>query len=109
MQIRVTQDGAVTLRSSTVFPNGKTLELSFVGTRASEAFGLKDVVKFERVPLEGQEAPQAAGYYPIVLLVGASVKGMRLTGGERGRVTTHRTHRTRQIFLFKCVLPFAGI
>lgn len=106
----MTQDGAVTLRSSTVFPNGKTLELSFVGTRVSEAFGLKDVVKFERVPLEGQgqEAPQAAGYYPIVLLVGARVKRRRLTGGERGRVTTHRSRRTRQIFLFQRVLPFAG-
>lgn len=50
-----------------MFPNGKTLELSFVGARVSEAFGLKDVVKFERVPLDGEEAAPP-GYYPIVLL-----------------------------------------
>lgn len=67
-QVGVTPDGAaVTLRTSTVFPNGKTLELSFVGTRTAEAFGLKDVVRFERVPLEG-EAKVPAGYYPIVLV-----------------------------------------
>lgn len=63
----MTPDGAVTLRSSMTFPSGKTLELAFVGTREAEAYGLKHVVQFVRVPLEGEAPPPEC--YPVVLLV----------------------------------------
>ena len=66
-QVKITPQGTITLRSSTTFPDGKVLELSFVGERVQEAFGLKDVVKFERVANKGEEA-KPKGYYPIVLL-----------------------------------------
>ena len=67
-QIRVADDGTVSLRSKTTFPGGKVLELAFAGERVDEAFGLKNVVKFVRTPLE-REAEPVEGYYPIVLLV----------------------------------------
>jgi hypothetical protein len=70
---------AVFLKSSTRFPNGKTLKLAFEGKRVEEAYGLKNVVRFDRVPWEGgplepeeecafpKTAPEDC-YYPIVLL-----------------------------------------
>ena len=54
-QVKITPQGTVKLRSSTTFPNGKVLELSFVGERVEEAFGLHDVVRFERVANEGED------------------------------------------------------
>lgn len=60
-------DDTVLLRSSTAFPNGKTLNLAFVGRRVEEAHGLKDIVRFDRVALPGEEA-KPEGYFPIVLL-----------------------------------------
>ncbi|EEH51219.1 uncharacterized protein MICPUCDRAFT_43393 [Micromonas pusilla CCMP1545] len=66
-EIRVADDGTVSLRSKTTFPGGKVLELAFAGERVDEAFGLKNVVKFVRTPLE-REAEPVEGYYPIVLL-----------------------------------------
>ena len=60
-------DDTVLLRSSTEFPNGKTLNLAFVGRRVDEAHGLKDIVRFDRVALPGEEA-KPEGYFPIVLL-----------------------------------------
>ena len=71
----------VTLKSSTRFPNGKTLRLAFEGRRVKEAYGLKNVVRFDRVPWDDApdstepeecEFPKTAPddcYYPIVLLV----------------------------------------
>ena len=70
----------VTLKSSTRFPNGKTLRLAFEGRRVKEAYGLKNVVRFDRVPWDDApdstepeecEYPKTAPddcYYPIVLL-----------------------------------------
>ena len=70
----------VTLKSSTRFPNGKTLRLAFEGRRVKEAYGLKNVVRFDRVPWDDApdstdpeecEFPKTAPddcYYPIVLL-----------------------------------------
>lgn len=68
----------VTLKSSTRFPNGKTLRLAFEGRRVKEAYGLKNVVRFDRVPWDEEEDeeeecefPKTAPddcYYPIVLL-----------------------------------------
>ena len=68
----------VTLKSSTRFPNGKTLRLAFEGRRVKEAYGLKNVVRFDRVPWDEEveeeeecEFPKTAPddcYYPIVLL-----------------------------------------
>ena len=66
-QVKITPQGTVKLRSSTTFPNGKVLELSFVGERVEEAFGLHDVVRFERVANEGEDE-KPKGYYPIVIL-----------------------------------------
>ena len=64
----------VKLKSSTRFPNGKTLRLAFEGRRVKEAYGLKNVVRFDRVPwdeVEDGASPETApesGVYPIVLL-----------------------------------------
>mmetsp|Transcript_19349 Transcript_19349/g.49701 ORF Transcript_19349/g.49701 Transcript_19349/m.49701 type:complete len:240 (+) Transcript_19349:108-827(+) len=42
------QAGRVRMATATVFPNGKTLEMTFSGGYEDEAFGLKGVVRLER-------------------------------------------------------------
>lgn len=71
--IALADDGTVELRSSTTFPGGKVLDLRFVGERVAAAEGgLKDVVRFRRVPLEpddeGSSDAASETYFPIVLL-----------------------------------------
>jgi len=60
-------DDVVTLTSATTFPDGRTLNLKFHGKRVAEAFGLRNVVRFDRVPLDGEEAHGNASF-PIALL-----------------------------------------
>ena len=92
------ENDVVTLESCTTFPNGKTLNLSFKGKRVEEAFGLKDVVRFDRVVLDVEEK-KPIGYYPIVLLAAEHPKPVDNDSETRNKNSTFDVVIVREVMV----------